>query len=48
VLVPAGGWTDTQVARQLTPRSLIHARASGGHEQRLADDGPLPAEGMKT
>jgi arylsulfatase len=42
------GWTDKQAAWQLAPRGLIHARASGGDEQRLADDGPLPTERMKT
>ena len=42
------GWTDTQEAWQFALRSLFHARASGGREQRLEDDGPLRAERMKT
>jgi hypothetical protein len=42
------GWTDTQDAWQLAPRSLIHAWASGEDEQRLDDDGRLPAARMKT
>jgi hypothetical protein len=42
------GWTDTQEAWQFALRNLFHARASGGREQRLEDDGPLRAERMKT
>lgn len=37
-----------EAAKQFAPRNVIHAWSTGKGKQKIADDGPLPPERMKT